>query len=550
MEVKLVGYTQPAEEFKGDFSSVKDLIAYCARVSNPSNQFNTETTDKLINYLLKHKHFSPFEMASATIEITTTRDIARQILRHRSFTFQEFCISGDSKITTLTKSGRSKKIQIKDLYERYSNKVNWNKSDNLVRVFDETSKTFVSVKIKEVFKTGVKPVYELTLENGKKVISTKEHKFLSRRGFLPLEDLCIDDFVGCNGVPVYQSKEWLEQTKKNSIDEGTGLNGIANQAGVSSHTIRKWLKIHGLQFTKKEVSQYTPIWNKGLDKELQPMFGKLHPNSTKLKMVDSSKKGSESNLFCHGDQRPFYHEVRDFWYKVKNLMYKECQGICAETGKFCTYEDMQIDHKLPISKFPDLAYSRENVRLVHKDFHREKTIQELSTRLETVTWSKVKSIEFKGFEETYDMEVEHSSHNYIANGVVTHNSQRYADPTKDLGFVIREARLQDHKNRQNSIDLNLEDSTGRSLSEEWRNRQLEILDLVKEHYLWAIENGIAKEQARAILPEGNTKSRMYMQGTIRSFIHYIELRREEGTQREHQEVAIAVGKAISQIFPV
>jgi thymidylate synthase (FAD) len=73
MEVKLVGYTQPSEEFKGDFSSVKDLIAYCARVSNPSNQFNTETTDKLISYLLKHKHFSPFEMASATIDYNYTR---------------------------------------------------------------------------------------------------------------------------------------------------------------------------------------------------------------------------------------------------------------------------------------------------------------------------------------------------------------------------------------------------------------------------------------------------------------------------------------------
>ena len=89
-KVKLVGYTQPAEDFKDSFSDVKDLVAFCARVSNPSNQFNTETSDKLINYLKKHKHWSPFEMASVTMEIETTRDIARQLLRHRSFSFQEF----------------------------------------------------------------------------------------------------------------------------------------------------------------------------------------------------------------------------------------------------------------------------------------------------------------------------------------------------------------------------------------------------------------------------------------------------------------------------
>ena len=89
-KVRIVGYTQPAEEFKESFSDVRELVAYCARVSNPSNQFNNETADKLINYLIKHQHWSPLEMASVTLEVETTRDIARQMLRHRSFAFQEF----------------------------------------------------------------------------------------------------------------------------------------------------------------------------------------------------------------------------------------------------------------------------------------------------------------------------------------------------------------------------------------------------------------------------------------------------------------------------
>jgi thymidylate synthase (FAD) len=216
MKVRLVGYTQPTGEFLLEgMDDVQDLISYCARVSNPSNQMNTETSEKLLNYLAKHKHWSPFEMASATMEIETTRDIARQMLRHRSFAFQEF-------------------------------------------------------------------------------------------------------------------------------------------------------------------------------------------------------------------------------------------------------------------------------------------------------------------------------------------SQRYADPAL-MGeqFVIREARLQDEKNRQNSVEV--EDA---KLQKDWADTQQAVINMAKDAYEWAIANGIAKEQARAVLPEGNTISRLYMQGSIRSWIHFIELRSGNGTQKEHMEVAKEIGKVISKIFPL
>lgn len=215
MDVRLVSYSQPTEEFANQgIEDAQDLIAYCARVSNPANQFNTETADKLIRYLIKHRHWSPLEMVSACCEITTTRDIARQILRHRSFSFQEF-------------------------------------------------------------------------------------------------------------------------------------------------------------------------------------------------------------------------------------------------------------------------------------------------------------------------------------------SQRYADPTKDLDFVIREARLQDNKNRQNSIDV-----ADAALQAWWDAKQKYIIEVVKETYASAISRGIAKEQARAILPEGNTVSRLYMNGTLRSWVHFIELRSGNGTQKEHREVARACAEVIAKIFPM
>ena len=126
-------------------------------------------------------------------------------------------------------------------------------------------------------------------------------------------------------------------------------------------------------------------------------------------------------------------------------------------------------------------------------------------------------------------------------------SQRYADPTKDLSFETRDARLQDPKNRQNSIDLS-EDN--RRLNEDFRMRQTEIIRQAKKVYEWAIYNGIAKEQARAVLPEGNTVSRLYMNGTLRSWVHYIDLRSANGTQKEHQDIAVACAKEIATIFPL
>ena len=124
-------------------------------------------------------------------------------------------------------------------------------------------------------------------------------------------------------------------------------------------------------------------------------------------------------------------------------------------------------------------------------------------------------------------------------------SQRYADPTKDLEFVTRSGRLQDPKNRQNSIEHD-----DHLLENEWYRAQQRVIYAAQREYEWAIKNGIAKEQARAVLPEGLIQSRLYMAGTLRSWIHFVELRSANGTQLEHQQVAIACARAIAAIFPM
>ena len=124
-------------------------------------------------------------------------------------------------------------------------------------------------------------------------------------------------------------------------------------------------------------------------------------------------------------------------------------------------------------------------------------------------------------------------------------SQRYADPTQDLAFVLRDARLQDTKNRQNSVECNDD-----ALQKEWEVHQNYVINAARTAYNWAVQNGIAKEQARSVLPEGNTVSRLYVNGTLRSWVHYIELRSSNGTQKEHIEVAKACGEVISKVFPI
>ena len=131
-------------------------------------------------------------------------------------------------------------------------------------------------------------------------------------------------------------------------------------------------------------------------------------------------------------------------------------------------------------------------------------------------------------------------------------SQRYADPTQDLNFIMRQARLQDTKNRQNSIELSdMMDSDERvDLELNWYKQQAEVVNAARKSYEWAIENGIAKEQARSVLPEGIMESRLYVNGTIRSWIHYVDLRSGHGTQKEHIELARECAKAIEPIFPM
>jgi thymidylate synthase (FAD) len=555
MNAKLVSITQPcADLIEQGILTADDLIAYCARVSNPSNQLNTETAPRLLAYCIKHGHWSVFETASMTVEVETSRAIAAQLLRHRSFTFQEFCVSGNTKITLELPNGIRKgkrasyKRTIKHLFKLQSSA---GKMPTCVRVFDETTRTFTTAAIKEVFETGVKPLYRVTLENGRSIDSTKEHKFLTTAGFKSLEDAVglerNDGRVtwardaaafACNGIPIHQDKSWMIEARQRAISSKRGLPGIAEEAGISYHTVRKWMAKHGLQLSKLEVASYSPTWNKG-----KRYKGKPHSLEAIEKMRASAKRGPESNLWRGGVQREERQRIADWCSALRSEFLKRAQYKCARCG---SSHKLELHHIVPVFENKALAMEPSNIEVLcfachrahHKILGHAKSWREKSTgnRL-TVHWSKVKSIEYIGEEMTYDIEVDHHSHNYVGNGIVTHNSQRYA-ASSDYEFI--ELRQQDQKNRQASGDICKNIDLGFEAQG--------VINVAFETYRHLISKGVSKETARMVLPLC-TRTRMYVTGNVRSWIHYFDQRCAEHTQKEHRELACLIREIFSKQFP-
>ena len=226
----------------------------------------------------------------------------------------------------------------------------------------------------------------------------------------------------------------------------------------------------------------------------------------------------------------------------------------SEIGK--RYKDKLVNVKLISFSTPTQEYAEQGIDDVQELIAYCARVSNPSNQLNTETSEKLINYLVKHAHwsplEMVSACIEIETTRDIARQILRHRSfsfqefsQRYADPVKDLDFEIREARLQDDKNRQNSVET---DDT--ELKTEWVLAQERVIIEARKAYRWAIENGIAKEQARAVLPEGLTMSRMYMNGTLRSWIHYIELRSANGTQKEHMEIAKACAHVIAEVFPM
>ncbi len=526
------------------------LMGYCARVSNPANQDNPDVT-KLLRSCIKRGHWSVFEMADMCIEIQTTRGISAQILRHRSFHFQEFCVTGDTLITTVMPANRLPNyIPISKLYERQKWK---NYAGIRVRVFDEATGRFSVAPLREVFATGSKPVFEVELVDGKRISCTKEHRFLTQAGFRPLEEIVglelVGDratmsrvgFVATNGIPCYQDYQWMSNAR--SLKPLRSLSDIARNAGVTVHTIRKWLRIHELQYSRREVAEYSPIWNKG-------KFGyrtSLKHSAEHLAAIRAARSGSKSNWWRGGVAREDRQRIADWCQTIRKRMLCEANYQCRLCGDS---KRLELDHMAPVYERPDLAYDVANLQVLCQRCHDLKhglagdpkrwRARGLGNTL-VPRWTQIAKIRFLGMRETYDLEVDQGSHNYVANKIVVHNSQRYA-PVQKIETV--RPRRQDLKNRQSSHD-DLPEETLAWFADAQQTHFGEAQALYEQ----ALEKGIAKESARFLLPlaAGTT---IYMKGSVRDWVHYINLRSDPGTQLEHREIALGCKAIFVEQLPI
>jgi thymidylate synthase (FAD) len=453
-----------------------------------------------------------------------------------------------------------------------------------LKAYDIESGTFTTTLVKDVFFNGVKPVYEVTLENGMTITCTKEHKFFNGTEFAPLEDIIsleINDdlsvksfeknYVAKNGIPLYQSKEHLLQAKEEALKTKSGLKYIAEKFDISSHTIRKWLKIHSIQFTKKEASSMYDPWNK--DKSGY----KVKPRSleSRIKQSLSTPKGADHHSYRGGGKGIFERDLIQKYINSKRaLIYKNNGGIFCSKCKIETYK-LDLHHIEEVTRNPAKAYDVNNItplcKKCHIETHRElakipyETIHDLTTynwdkirpidysdyspisyrkskvktekserKKQTFILKKVVDVKFVGLEECYDLETVNDNHNYIANGILVHNSQRYSGEIKFEDVELREQAV---SNRQSSTEV-----VGLFTQEQ-------IQEQFGATYDNLISRGVARECARMFLPEA-TKTTIYMNFRVRELITFLNARLHHTAQKEIRLLAEEVKKIFIEKCPI
>lgn len=481
-------------------------VSHHARVSTKNP--NREDYEKLLRFCIKNAHWSIFEQVCASYEILTTRAISAQILRHRSFHFQELCLAGNSKITISCKGGSTQRIPIEELYSKF-NKPTFRA--RYARAYDFTLDRFVEAPIKDVYKTGVKPVYEFTVQKPAStgvINCTREHRvYTKERGFVEFGEAFDEGLtVALNGEPaeplLYQNEEFLRE------HAWMGSTKFAETFGIAPITARKW-------FRKLKV---TP------DK----------PNHTPRSRIDLSF-AAKKNCFMA-------------WAR-KNIR-KECCEVCNHNGSEFRLE---LSHIVAHDGDPKLCFDPENLRTLCSRCHRKFDMEVQGKRYGwtlgmKAKWGKLTKQVYLGEIETYDIEMDHPDHNFVADGIVVHNSTRYCAPNSVLSEAWAEAaefeiRAQDFKDRQNSLEF-----TDETVKEVLRDRIRELFKEIEEVYNLLLESGVARECARHVLPLASP-TRMHMQGTLRDWLFYVGLRAGNGTQTEHKLIAAEIGRSLAKQVP-
>lgn len=570
-----------------DYMGNDGSIVQAARVSYGDGTKQTSEDRGLIRYLLRHRHTTPFEMCSLKLHVRVPMDAWRQWIRHRTA-----CLAEGTELYFDLPGGIERcgnqlyKLKIEDIWQRFQPTSNTQRPDKQrypffkrdrvqsmkLRQVDEDNMKIQHTRIVDVFKNGKKPVFRVSLADGKTIEATSDHKFLFSDGwstFGKAVDLHInsgratwrngDHYIYVNGSMVacpamYEDKEWLDHQYN---IRNLKIQDIADMCGCSYHTIRKWLSLHGIQHEKGGRSK--PAWNKGRAYKLGSRA--ISPES--LAKIRAARSGPASNFWKGGASTDRENIGR--WTTQRAHMIHErnnwtCQ-LCHERSSI-----LHCHHIVPVWADSERARDESNLTTLCESCHLQVNGSELEyveclggppvskewKKQPRVAWNKltkarlcrVEKIEYLGEKETYDVEVEGPHHNFIANGVVTHNSvneysTRYSVAIQEAQKTAPEQwRFQAVDNKQGSDGFATGD-LGQQLSAE----ESELHTTVRKIYDARLEQGIAREQARKDLPLC-TYTEAYWKMDLHNLLHFLALRMDSHAQKEIRDYATVIGEQI------
>jgi thymidylate synthase ThyX len=558
----------------GESTDGERLAEFAGRLCYMSqrNPAGRNTRDYLEN-IKRQGHGSVLEHANYSLLLEgVSRSLTHELVRHRAGF--AYCLDGETLVYSerLVRGKRdgARKRRLVDLYRMTQTPHGRSRLRLLrVRCLDEGAGAFTTGRVRAVAYSGAKEVFEVTLDDGKRITCSRDHRFLSRHGWQPLDDLVggirvsregvasvgvTGTEIVVNGMPAYRDRQWLEAQY---CELGRSQLSIAHDAGVSKHTIRAWVRRFKLQ---KPLGSWTlgrEPWNKGR----RYRAGWKHNRDTRARL--SAQKAGAGNPQWKGGVTRRGVALRRAAMAMRSQVFERdgyrCR-LCGTLGGKLT-----LHHILPIWHRPDLADSFDNIATVCRGCHHEIASKELSVvhrfglqsppstdaqrprgggRLLLPRYRRIVSVVYKGIRDTYDLEMEEPHHNFVANGIVTHNSQlsqRYVDES-EAHFVVPPAMLGNDE-----------------MIERWRTQiesaqaaYVALVEQLMEGYSWVADKvhrrKMAREAARAVLPN-STETKIVATANARAWRTMLELRSSEGAELEIRRCAVAILRVLQQEAP-
>jgi thymidylate synthase (FAD) len=575
-------------------------VVWAAMHQDYSEQYVWDSHDKwpdeercgelIVKHLLAgdRGHYGPLEHPQITLNVGYfPHSMMQQIRTHRvGVSFDVQCLAGDTEVTFVKASGALRKIKIAELYDLWANGENAIRERKVqgrngeppgnyrrdcksrirkmnLRVLNEETEVFEIGHINEVFDQGIQPVYRLTLEDGKTLDCTENHRLLTNKGWQTMQEalgLITDDaqnvisyqqdcYLKCNGIIVgdglYRDKNWLQE----QLSAGLTARQIAQKADCSVEAIKKWVYIHGLNLNKCKSGTKNP-WNKGLRGAYCLDKTPEQRQQRRERAKQFTRRGSDSN-FWKGGVTEERVAIGAWTRTVAPQVHEKFDYTCQRCGT--RGNRLHAHHLLPVYSHPEKGYDFENLVTVceacHQCIHSQGLELEFAQNFIPIQALpqkprpngrklkahplKVVQVRYLGLQRTYDIEVDGQWHNFVANGVVVHNSFRYtgqriinvAEGKQNVEEVFYLRPVGKYSNRQGKHYF---------YSEEQRAEDLKWCLEACQHYKKRVEEGLSEEHARGLIPF-DARQHFVLSCNMRSLMHLLDLRWKKDAQLEAQK---------------